>query len=185
MVLVSVRQYDAPDLGCVLLHKGKVGDHQIDAQHIGVREHQPRSHDKHILPALIEGHVFADLIESAQRHNAHRRPSDRPPCRRAFGVADIFGVHLHCGRSRFLRCGLCAFRACRPALGLLRCTQRCFFIFCCAVVRLIKLFFCFGACFGTRRRFPGRRGLLCLAAVRFLLRRCFFAAHGFRPAGLF
>ena len=51
-------------------HKiGKIGDDQIDAVHVFLREaHAAVDHD-HILPVLQDGTVLADLVKAAQRDN--------------------------------------------------------------------------------------------------------------------
>ena len=66
VVLVSVGEEDAPDAVLVLDEIGEVGDHHVDAVHVVVgKAHAHVDHDD--VPAvLVDGHVLADLIESAQ-----------------------------------------------------------------------------------------------------------------------
>ena len=69
MVLMTVGQDDASHLVGVLLDIGKVRYHQIDAQHVAVRERHAAVHDQHIALALDQGDILADLVESAEKGN--------------------------------------------------------------------------------------------------------------------
>ena len=67
MVFVAVGDEQALDLILVLHHKGEVRDDHVHAEHLAVREHQTAVHDDHIAVALVDGHVLADLAQTAQR----------------------------------------------------------------------------------------------------------------------
>ena len=67
VVLVAVGDEQTLDLVLVLHHKGEVRDDHIHAEHLAVREHQTAVHDDHIAVALVDGHVLADLAQTAQR----------------------------------------------------------------------------------------------------------------------
>ena len=67
VILVAVGDEQALDLILVLHHKGEVRDDHVHAEHLAVREHQAAVHDDHIAVALVDGHVLADLAQTAQR----------------------------------------------------------------------------------------------------------------------
>ena len=67
VILVAVGDEQALDLILVLHHKGEVRDDHVHAEHLAVREHQTAVHDDHIAVALVDGHVLADLAQTAQR----------------------------------------------------------------------------------------------------------------------
>ena len=71
MVLMSVGDNDSADLILVLLHKGEVGDYHIHTEHLVIGESQTAVHNEHILAALIDGHVLADLMQTAQGNDPH------------------------------------------------------------------------------------------------------------------
>ena len=62
VVLVSVGDKDAADAVAVLHHIGEVRDDDVDAQHGLIREGQAAVDDEHIVAALVDGHVFSDLV---------------------------------------------------------------------------------------------------------------------------
>ena len=69
MILVTVGQEDAPDLLLVLDQIGEVRDDHVDAVHVVVGEAHAHVHHDHVAAILIDGHVLADLVESAQGYD--------------------------------------------------------------------------------------------------------------------
>ena len=72
VVLMTVGDEQALDAVPVLEHVGEVRDDQIDAKHIGIREHKAAVNEDHVALALIQRNVLADLAEAAQRADVHR-----------------------------------------------------------------------------------------------------------------
>ena len=69
VVFVAVGDEHAPQLFLVGHKIGKIGDDQIDAVHVFLREaHAAVDHD-HIFSVLQDGTVLADLVKAAQRDN--------------------------------------------------------------------------------------------------------------------
>ena len=66
VILVTVGQEDAPDLLLVLDQIGEVRDDHVDAVHVVVGEAHAHVHHDDVVAILVDGHVLADLIESAQ-----------------------------------------------------------------------------------------------------------------------
>ena len=69
MVFVAVGDEEAPELLLVGHEIGKVGDHQIHAVHVLLREAYAAVDDDHILAVFQHGAVLADLIQTAKRDN--------------------------------------------------------------------------------------------------------------------
>ena len=69
MVLVSVGDEDAPDAVLVFQQVGEVRDDHVDAVHIVVGEAHAGIHHDHVAAVFINGHVLADLVETAQGNN--------------------------------------------------------------------------------------------------------------------
>ena len=67
VVLMAVGDDRALDFGPVFLHKAKVRNHQIHARHVLVRKGQAAVHNDHVILALVEGKVFPNLVEPAQK----------------------------------------------------------------------------------------------------------------------
>ena len=67
MVLVTVGQHNAAHAVNVLHNVGKIGDHQIHAQHIAVGERHTAVHNEDVALALDERDVLADFVQSAQK----------------------------------------------------------------------------------------------------------------------
>ena len=44
---------------------GKIRDHQIDSQHVVIRECQAAVYNKNIVATLICGHILSNFIEAA------------------------------------------------------------------------------------------------------------------------
>ena len=66
MVLVAVRDEDRLELLAVLLDVANVRDHEVDAEHLLVREHEARVDGDHVVAVLEQHHVLADLTETAE-----------------------------------------------------------------------------------------------------------------------
>ena len=60
VVLVTVREQDAQHLLSVLHDVGEIREHQVDAQHLLVREHQPGVDDDERVTVFDDRHVLAD-----------------------------------------------------------------------------------------------------------------------------
>ncbi len=72
MILMPVG-YDYPsETILVLLKIGKIGNDQIYAGHLVVRELQTAVYNEHIIAALIHIKVFTYLVKPAQRYEPHR-----------------------------------------------------------------------------------------------------------------
>ena len=67
VVLVGVGEEDAPDLFPVLLQIGDVGNDHVHPQKVLVGEGHAGVDDDHVAAVFQHGHVFADLVETAQR----------------------------------------------------------------------------------------------------------------------
>ena len=67
VVLMGVGQKDAAKLVLVLLQIGDVGDDHVHAQQILVGEGHAGVDDDHVVVIFQNGHVLADLVETAQR----------------------------------------------------------------------------------------------------------------------
>ena len=70
VVLVAVGEHDRLDVVGAVAKVGEVGQHQVDPQHLGGREHQPGVDDDDAPVVLDHGHVLADLAEPAERQDA-------------------------------------------------------------------------------------------------------------------
>lgn len=73
VVLVPMREHNPADLIRIALHKGEIRQHQVYAQHIVVWERHAAVDDQHIALTLVEGKVFPDLIQAAQKVNPDGR----------------------------------------------------------------------------------------------------------------
>ena len=69
MVLVSVGEKDAPDPGLILDQIAVIGNDHVNAVHIVVRETHTAVNDNDVVLILDDGHVLADLIQSAKRND--------------------------------------------------------------------------------------------------------------------
>ena len=63
-------QHDRLDVIRALAQVGEVGQHEIDAELIGSREHQARVDDDDAVVVLDHRHVLADLAQPAEREDA-------------------------------------------------------------------------------------------------------------------
>jgi len=71
VILVSVGDEQTLDTVFVLKHIGEVRDDKIDTEHIIFRKNRTAVHENHIALALIQGDVFTDLAQTAQRADVH------------------------------------------------------------------------------------------------------------------
>ena len=69
MVLVAVGEKNAPDALPVLDEVGEVGDDHVHSVHIRVREAHAHIYNDDVVAILVDGHVLADLIETAKRND--------------------------------------------------------------------------------------------------------------------
>jgi hypothetical protein len=60
------------DLLATFHEVGHIGHHQIDAEHLLVREHQAAVDDHDLIPVLEHRQVLADLAHTAQRQDAQQ-----------------------------------------------------------------------------------------------------------------
>ena len=67
----------------VLLERPEVGDDQIDAEQLRLREHHAASTRMAVSPQAIDHHVHAELAEAAERDDLERRHVD---ARRSAGL---------------------------------------------------------------------------------------------------
>ena len=75
VVLVAVRDKVAANLVAVALQIGRVRNHQIDAGHVLSRKDGSQIHHDDVVLILIDGQVFSDLAQTAQRNNFEPRLS--------------------------------------------------------------------------------------------------------------
>ena len=71
VVLVSVGDEQPPDTALVLDEVCGVGDDQVDAVHVPVREAHAAVHHNEFAAVFINCHVLADLVETAKGDNFH------------------------------------------------------------------------------------------------------------------
>ena len=71
VVLMAMGDDHALDPVLVLHQIGEIGDDQVHAVHIAVREHQAAVHHHQVVLAFINGDVLAHLAQAAQRHYLH------------------------------------------------------------------------------------------------------------------
>ena len=67
MVFVSVGDDHAADLFAAALEVREIRQHHVDAVHLIVRKTHAAVDDDHLIAVLERGHVFADLVEPAER----------------------------------------------------------------------------------------------------------------------
>ena len=70
MVLVPVGEDDRLDVVDAVAQVGEVGQDEVDAEHLGGREHQAGVDDDDPAVVLDHGHVLADLAQPAERQHA-------------------------------------------------------------------------------------------------------------------
>ena len=71
MVLVAVGDEKAADAVPVFYQIRHVGNHQVDAVHVPVREAHAAVHHDDLAAVLIDGHVLADLVQTAKGNDFH------------------------------------------------------------------------------------------------------------------
>ena len=70
MVLVAVGEDDRLDVVDAVAQVGEVRQDEVDAEHLGRREHQAGVDDDDPAVVLDDGHVLADLAQAAERQYA-------------------------------------------------------------------------------------------------------------------
>ena len=103
VVLVAVREHASVDAVRVVAQVGEVGQDQVDARHLDVREHQPAVDQEQPVVDLDDRAVAPDLAESAEERDAYGSGHgvygwagtcrDRRGCRGA--LAEIVGRRAH------------------------------------------------------------------------------------------
>ena len=105
VVLMAVREEDPDDVSTLFQQVRDVGQHEVDAEHVVLREHQARVHHEDFVLPLEGPHVDADLAEAAERQVAesplrHSKRSCSASCLSGSGSAGGGGAR---NRSRYLR----------------------------------------------------------------------------------
>ena len=67
MVLVAMRQHDGLDLVTVLEEIRDVRNDEVDAEHVLLREHQPRIDEQDLVLVTHDRHVLSDFAKAAER----------------------------------------------------------------------------------------------------------------------
>ena len=71
VVLVAVGDEQAPDSGLIFHQVGHVGDDEVDAVHVVPGEAHAAVHHDQLSAVLIDGHVLADLVQTAKGNDFH------------------------------------------------------------------------------------------------------------------
>ena len=71
MVFVAMGNEQALDAVLIFQYIGEIRNDKVHAEHIGIREHQAAVHQDHIALAFIQGDVFANFAQAAQRADVH------------------------------------------------------------------------------------------------------------------
>ena len=154
VVLVAVRDHDAADAVHVLFDKGEIRNDRVDAGQLLIREREAAVDDDHIVAALKQREVLADLVEAAEEIHLDGRlllgaaPAAAPrlrggtlglrlggllfprgaglcSARRALCARLLLRRFLRLGLRRFLRLfGLCPLRLFRALPGRARALRR-------------------------------------------------------------
>ena len=66
VVLVGMGDHDGAHFVAVLQQVGKVGDHEVHAEHFGAGKHQPGVDDDNIVAVLDHGGVHPNLADASQ-----------------------------------------------------------------------------------------------------------------------
>ena len=98
VVLVPVGEDDGVDPVGVLAEVGEVGQHQVDAGHVRIGEHDPDVEDEDPPVDLDAGAVPADLAQTAEEDDPHRSGPDEPSDSRATRLPGSLPVRLALGR---------------------------------------------------------------------------------------
>src|SRR6266581_1007378 len=80
VVLVPVREEDAEDLAIPLQEVRDVRQHEVDAEHVFLREHEPGVDDEDLVLPLQRPHVDADLAQATKREIPELRGHKRRNC---------------------------------------------------------------------------------------------------------
>jgi hypothetical protein len=77
VVFVTVRGHKTFDAVGVFAQPGEIGQHEVDAVHVGIGEHQPDIDQQHPTLLLDRHAVAADLAETAEEDDPDRRAAHR------------------------------------------------------------------------------------------------------------
>ena len=66
MVFVTMGQHDTSDFFDIFCQIGHIRDHQVDTQHIILRESQTAVDDDDIIAIFQHSHIFTDLFQTTQ-----------------------------------------------------------------------------------------------------------------------
>src|SRR5581483_12087068 len=72
VVFVTVRDHDRLDVLGALAEVAEIRQHQVYAEHVRCRKTQPGVDDDDPVAVLDDGHVLADLTETAERQDPKR-----------------------------------------------------------------------------------------------------------------
>src|SRR5579859_66507 len=105
VVLVAVSEEDPDDIATLFQQVRDVGQHEVDAEHVVLREHQARVDDEDLVLPLEGPHVDAHLAEAAERQVAespfrHNKRNCSASCLSGSGSGGGGGAR---SRSRYLR----------------------------------------------------------------------------------
>ena len=105
VILMPMSKHNSTNLICVAFYKCKVWQHQIYSEHIVIGERHPAVDDHHVPFTFIQGEVFSDLIQTAQKVNSNRW----------FLASAVLSAFFASRRSRFcffVSLHQCLFRVC-------------------------------------------------------------------------
>ncbi len=121
VVLVTVGQHECLDLVAAGFQVGAVGDDQIDAELVGIREHDTGIHDdRGVLPGQRH-HVHAELAEAAERDDFECRGRRRCVARAYIGARGRVGYRRRIHQDPSIRCA--GLPACRMGQSFRRAPQ--------------------------------------------------------------
>ena len=66
MILVAMRQDDRLDLAHTVAKIGDIGQHEVDAEHIGFRKHHTAVEDHDLVVGLDNPHVSPDFASATE-----------------------------------------------------------------------------------------------------------------------
>ena len=66
MILMSVRDYDAPELVNILFNIAEIGDDDINAEHLAVGKSKTAVNDEHIVRTLNDRKILTDLVKTSE-----------------------------------------------------------------------------------------------------------------------
>ena len=111
MVFVAVREHDPDDVVDAVIQESEVGQDQVNARLVLLREQHAAVDDEDLAVDLVAGHVAADLAEAADGDDAERARLERGRIDDDVGHGPSFGVRVRVqlGAGGVLRgCLVCA-----------------------------------------------------------------------------